>query len=283
MNKNILIGLLIGVVVVGGIAYWVTTGNLLNTTFNASSTTDNASNVVDKSVTVLPGTTPSNPTRKAGQPLINSNTRVVLVSNSTVLLNGGVTPNGSHTTYWYEYGQTNSLGNKSTSQVIGSGFNNIPVPNYISGLKANTTYQTRVVAQNAYGQVKGSVTSFTTNTNPPPVGKTPAAQTNATENITRVTADLNGKVNPNNSPTGYWFEYGETTDLGNVTNLQSAGSGSNQQNVSASLSDLKPTTKYYFRLNAQNDFGTTNSALSNFTTQGPPAPGLPTARTDQAS
>lgn len=125
--------------------------------------------------------------------------------------------------------------------------------------------------------------SFTTNTNPPPQGTAPTTRTDRAVEISRTTANVQGLLNPNGSQTSYWFEYGETSDLGNTTAFQSAGSGTVSMAVSLSLSNLKPLTTYYFRLNAQNQYGTVNGAILNFTTIGPPQPGAPSASTDNAT
>lgn len=279
MNKNILLWLVVGVLAVGGIVYWLTRDTAPDLTFQDTTTTVPA---VETSDTTVPDSyTPTS--RKTGLAVITSNTRVVSVSNSAVLLTGSIVPNGALTTYWYEYGQTTALDGQSQVQVIGSGFNSISAPVYIGGLKANTAYSARVVAKNYYGLARGNTLSFTTNTDPPPVGKAPTVDTRTASNITRSTATLNGEVDPNSLATNYWFEYGQTTDFGNATNLQSVGSGNSAQNVSVALSNLVAVTKYYFRLNAQNNFGTVNGTIFSFTTQGPPAPGLPTVQTTGAS
>nr|MBP7804880.1 hypothetical protein [Candidatus Paceibacterota bacterium] len=53
--------------------------------------------------------------------------------------------------------------------------------------------------------------------------------------------------------------------------------------VSGGLSDLSPLTKYYFRLNAQNQFGTVIGQTLSFTTSGPVSPSAPTANTSAAT
>jgi phosphodiesterase/alkaline phosphatase D-like protein len=65
--------------------------------------------------------------------------------------------------------------------------------------------------------------------------------------------------------------------------LQSAGNGNVSDSVSVSISNLAPLTKYYFRLNAQNQYGTINGAIMSFTTSGPSNPGKPSADSNSAS
>jgi phosphodiesterase/alkaline phosphatase D-like protein len=94
---------------------------------------------------------------------------------------------------------------------------------------------------------------------------------------------VNGQVNSNGFATNYWFEYGKDANLGNTNSIKSIDASASLSNVSEALSGLEPLTKYYFRLNAQNQFGTVNGATLSFTTSGPLNPGTPTVTTNQAS
>jgi 6-bladed beta-propeller len=80
-------------------------------------------------------------------------------------LKGTVNPEGSSTSYWFEYGETTSYGSKvpTTPQSIGSGTVNVLVKQIVTGLKESTTYHFRVVAESEGKTVPGEDTSFTTN------------------------------------------------------------------------------------------------------------------------
>ena len=278
-NKNSLIGLLVValvVILIGGTFFFLANNSDQNPSIATST---------------VPGTPPSPmpapfpepvPARVAGVPLVTTDPGAA-VANSTSVVTGKVTPNGSQTTYWYDYSKTTALDMHTVAQAIGSGFMAIPSPAYITGLTANTLYYFRLSAKNAYGTVNGTMYSFTTNSNPPPQAYAPTARTDRATGISRDTANAQGLINPNNSQTSYWFEYGESANLGNITAFQSAGSGNASMPVSMSLSGLKPLTTYYFRLNAQNQYGTVNGAILNFTTIGPPLAGVPAASTDAAT
>ena len=202
---------------------------------------------------------------------------------STVVVKGSVNPNGAATTYWFEYGKTSALGTKTSKYSIGSGFVKIYTPAYITGLEANTTYYFRLSANNSLGTVNAQTYSFTTNNTPNPKGNAPTTTTVDVNDITRTTANFHGRVNPNGSETTFWFEYGKTANLGSVTAFQSAGSQDSASPVSVSVSNLQPLTKYYFRLNAQNQFGTINGQILNFTTNGPSQATVPTVTTDKTT
>lgn len=269
MNKNLAIGLLTGALIIGGgIAV-----------FNMSKTADNTqtppgvplvnpspSSAPNQTETpVAPGTpTPPTTPPQAGAPTVQTGTTAV-PSISTAVLTGNVNPNGSPTSYWYEYGETTSLGTRTNSQTIGSGFSSVYAPAYITGLKANTTYYYKLSARNQTATVNGSTYSFRTNNTPAPQALAPTTRTLAATNISSTSANLHGRINPNNSETTYWFEYGETNNLGNITAFQSA-SGDTQTDVSISILNLKPQARYFFRLNSQNQYGTVNGEILSFTT-----------------
>ena len=262
-------GLLSGVVVlivIGVGAYFLLNAPTPSTSSNPTGTETSTNTNGGSSGTGSNTTTGS--IRTPGKPLIATNQNPA-VSNSTAVVSGSVTPNGSQTTYWYEYGRTSSLGNSTVPQTIGSGYIAIAAPAYITGLSANTTYYYRLIASNASGTVTGASYTFATNTNPPPQGTAPTVGTDPATAIDRTSAKVVGRVTPGNAATTYWFEYGTNTSLGDTTSILSAGNGTSPQTVSASLSNLQPGTKYYFRLNAQNQFGTVNGAVLSFTTDGP--------------
>ena len=97
-------------------------------------------------------------------------------------------------------------------------------------------------------------------------GSAPTVFTNSATNISQNSATLNGSVNPNNSSTNAWFEYGTTSSLGSTTGSQSIGSGNSSVSYSYSLGGLSSNTTYYFRAVASNSYGTTYGGILNFTT-----------------
>jgi sugar lactone lactonase YvrE len=62
-------------------------------------------------------------------------------------LNGTINPNGSATTYYFEYGTTTSYGSKTSTFSAGSGISDVAVSKEISGLTADTSYHYRLVAK----------------------------------------------------------------------------------------------------------------------------------------
>jgi phosphodiesterase/alkaline phosphatase D-like protein len=199
------------------------------------------------------------------------------VSSSTAIVTGQVKPNGAFTTYWFEYGETTALGSRTISQQIGSGYALLSTPAFITGLKANTLYYFRLSAKNSFATVNGSTATLQTNNTPAPTRALPTVSTGNATNITRTSADVNGKVNPNGWQTDFWFEYGKDANLGSGTATQSSGANNSVNSQTASLSNLDPLTKYFYRIDAQNQFGTVVGSILSFTTSGPAAPAAPAA------
>ncbi len=269
MNKNLLIGFLVAVVLLGG-------GYLISSAYNPQPAAPVAETPADNSP-------PVTDTTNSAVPIVITDGVNTFTSNATALVTGKVVPRGAPTSYWYDYGTTEALGTRTAQQAIGSGWVQIPAPAYITGLSANTSYFFRLSAQNALGTVTGATCRFTTNTTPPPQGAAPTVETNDASDVQRTSATVNGHVNPNGFATSYWFEYGENTNFGSATALQGAGSGTALLPASTQFSGLKPLTKYYFRINAQNQFGTITGVTRTFTTPGPAAPGAPSANALNAS
>ena len=192
-------------------------------------------------------------------------------------LNTTVNPNNRDTTVWFEYGTDGIPSQRSAEQSIGSGDTNQNVSVYAYSLIPNTTYSFRGVARNQFGISYTVISTFTTTYQQ----QTQISQSSAyqpTVNtlppsiIAQNFASLNGAVNPNNSPTNAWFEWGQTVNLGNRTVNQSIGQTNSQSSYSFVISNLQPQTTYYFRAAATNAYGTNFGPILNFTTQTAAAP-----------
>jgi hypothetical protein len=94
----------------------------------------------------------------------------------------------------------------------------------------------------------------------------PGAATLGASKVTITTATLNGQVNPNGSPTIYYFQYGTTTAYGSRTPDVGAGSGTAAGKVATPVAGLGPNTKYHYRFVAHNALGTSAGADRAFTT-----------------
>ncbi|MDO8516178.1 MAG: peptidoglycan-binding protein [bacterium] len=104
------------------------------------------------------------PIAQIGLPIVQSGLMFRLFDAGATVI-GTVNPNGSPTTYWYEYGSSPTLGSKTGARSLGSGTTPTSTANYISGLQNNATYYVRLTAENQYGRVSNTTYSFETISN----------------------------------------------------------------------------------------------------------------------
>jgi hypothetical protein len=93
---------------------------------------------------------------------------------TSATLGGRLNPNGSATSYWFEYGPTSSYGTRVPvpSGFAGSGGSDRVVSQGIAGLDPETTYHFRLVAENPVGRSTGADRTFTTRPSAsPPAGR----------------------------------------------------------------------------------------------------------------
>ena len=95
-------------------------------------------------------------------------------------LYGTVTPNGTATQAWFEWGTNTSLSYATPHQTfsVTSSYSQVLTP-----LAENTTYYWRSVAQNQYGTAYGSILSFPTSTCSAPQNQRPVITLNGSSNI----------------------------------------------------------------------------------------------------
>jgi DNA-binding beta-propeller fold protein YncE len=197
------------------------------------------------------------------------------VTSTSASLSGAVTPNGSPNVGWRFETSTDDANwtPVAADQDAGNGNSPVPVSQDLTGLVPNTTYFVRLAATRPFNaQTNSSETQLTTTAIPPDVTTTTA------NDIAPDHATLDGLVNPNNSPTTYYFQYGPTTAYGAsvpATQDGDAGSADALGIVMQRLSALQPGTTYHYRLVATNQAGTIHGTDQTFTTTTPPAASTP--------
>jgi hypothetical protein len=193
------------------------------------------------SVAVLAG-----PSLAAGAPGATTGDASALTDTQASLA-GTVNPQGELTSYAFQYGTTTAYGQQTALSSAGSGTADVPIRADLVGLTPGTTYHYRVIATNASGTTVGADRTFTTTGTAPAPPPAPSAMTGSAS-VTGTSATLSGSVTPNGLATSTYFEFGETANYGQQTPPQGAGSGSSAVSVSATLSGLRASTTYHYRL-----------------------------------
>lgn len=168
------------------------------------------------------------------------------VTDTTAVLHGKVNPNGSATTYYFQWGLTAAYGVQSVERSAGHGTKAGSVSTHATGLIPGTIYHYRLVATNAAGTAVGADHTFKTAGNPPPAVATgPATQ------IHKNSVTLTGVVSANNQATTYYFQWGTSTAYGQQTLAAVIPAGTTPVTVIASLTGLEARTIFHYRIVAQ--------------------------------
>ena len=94
----------------------------------------------------------------------------------------------------------------------------------------------------------------------------PTVESFSSIGITRNSAILNARVNPNYLDTEVWLEYGTSKDSLATTTESKSISGYKAQIISISINNLSNNTTYYYRATARNSQGTSCGQVNSFTT-----------------
>jgi hypothetical protein len=131
----------------------------------------------------------------------------------------------------------------------------------LTGLSPGVTYHYRIAATNANGVGHSNDGTFTTVPTPLIAGENAV---NATES----SADLTATIDPNGLQTNYHFEYGLSAAYGSsaVGSEPEIAASTANQDVTAHLSALTPSTTYHFRVVAENADGISVGSDHTFVT-----------------
>ncbi|PKN37919.1 MAG: hypothetical protein CVU62_09370 [Deltaproteobacteria bacterium HGW-Deltaproteobacteria-2] len=182
------------------------------------------------------------------------------ITLSTATLNGVVNPHNDQTMWHFEYRKAGAEW-KKTDNVGVAVANDWNITAKIFSLDADTTYSYKLVAVNGAGTTTGEEKTFKT-----VAVALPTVTTGGVKNITKSSATLMGTINPNDTPTSYWFWYGISPQNMYHTPGQVGLTGKNDIQVSADLISLAPNTTYYYRLSANNVKGAVQGENKTFNT-----------------
>ncbi len=168
------------------------------------------------------------------------------IATTSALLHGTVNPNGTSTTYQFEWGLTNTYGLAGASKSAGGGTAPLAVEFTATNLIPGTIYHYRLTAHNRFGLSAGIDRKFKTAGNPPPdVSTGPVAQIGPTS------ATLTGVVDPHGEQTSFFFQYGLTATYGFQTFAGTVPAGTVPVTVSQQLQGISPLTVFHYRIVAQ--------------------------------
>jgi hypothetical protein len=170
---------------------------------------------------------------------------VTSITDSTADLHGTVNPEGSATTYHFEWGLTATYGlAPSPTHSAGSGTKPVSVGTIPSGLIPGTTYHYTVVASNRFGTSVGRDRTFTTAGHPPAV-----VVTGPPFVVGHAFAIVTGNINPEREATQWVFQYGTSSSYDRQT--YPAGSlpaSSATLGVHMTINGLSDGTPFHYRL-----------------------------------
>lgn len=217
------------------------------------------------------------------KPVIEGNPSASFVTAQSAVLEASLNPEHAATSYHFQYLPCSGSpvlqwgSAASTADQQASIYGALDVAQEATGLRPQTTYCYRLVADNEHeegkvmegGTATGPEGTFTT-----AAAATPQAMTGATSAIGTTSAVISGMVNPDGQQATYAFELGvyegATTRYGVVLS-GSAGAGTSFAPVSYQLSGLQPGTTYAYRVKIYSGYGEATGASVTFTTGGVPS------------
>ena len=189
------------------------------------------------------------------------------IDTNSAKLNASLDPDGKATTFKFEYGLSTTYGLEtgSASAGEGTGVTSVGIP--VTSLPSGRTFHYRVVATNAEGTTTGPDRTFRT-------ASSPDIASVRADQITDESAALHADINPVGFDTSYYFEYGTTTDYGQVIPLspEDIGDGTTPVSVTQAVTNLSGGATYHYRVVAENEWGTSESADTTFDFSPPACP-----------
>ncbi len=183
------------------------------------------------------------------------------IKDTSAVLNGRVNPNGSATTFWFEWGPTTAYGAISAKADAGKGTTAKALSATASNLVPGTVYHYRLFAQNSFGTTAGADRTFKTSGHP-----LPGVLTGPPSGVSQSGATMTGTVVPNGDETAWYFQY----SCGFVfcqTSQGTVASTSGPVTVSQAVNGLSAGTTFSYRLvGVHAGFPIIYGAFAQFTT-----------------
>lgn len=165
------------------------------------------------------------------------------VTQKSAVLSGTINPNGSTSTYFFQWGLTTGYGFASGTHSAGHGTTAVAVTTTAGGLVPGTVFHYRVVAFNKFGISAGADHRFKTKGSP-----LPQPVTGPAVNVGKTFVTFTGVVNPNGVNTSYYFQYGPTSGYGSQTAGGSFPGSHTAQTAIVAIQGLAPGTIFHYRM-----------------------------------
>ncbi len=168
-------------------------------------------------------------------------TSVDSITSSSAKFSGKINPNGSTTTYYFEYKEiTKSTFSETTAKTLSGSARDTTVNFTVTGLNSNTNYQFNLFAENDGGYRRGSTITFSTKpeaNNPPTTPSNPSPAT-ASSNVPTSGTFSWRSSDPEGDAVNYTLYLGTSS-----SNMKYYNSGSG---TSSPYDGLQPETKYFW-------------------------------------
>jgi CSLREA domain-containing protein len=191
-------------------------------------------------------------------------TGTALITSSAAVLSGtAADPDPRAASVVFQYGTTGSYGSTTSVQTLSGGSGVTTFTATLSRL-APGTYHFRIVAMGADGTTDGTDGVFYVAAQP---RARPGVTTQRPLAVSATRATLLGAVNPESRDTTYHFVWGRRGRRITVqTKIRSIAASSTSRAVTATITKLRPNTRYAVRLTARNPAGKTIGSLVFFKT-----------------
>jgi hypothetical protein len=192
-----------------------------------------------------------------------SNVIVATPGATTAWFAASVNPQGSPTSYRFEYSADGNdwttVGSGDIS--LGSGTDPVEVQAFVTGLKGDTAYRARIVATKGFGNADAISTpsSFSTDAVPPEITLGSTTATEDSGNASKRQVTLRARIKPRGQATTYQFRFGpdDTYGVGLPAIPRPIGDGDDWVVVEQTIGSLKPGTSYHYKIVASNATGDT--------------------------
>jgi hypothetical protein len=194
----------------------------------------------------------------AASPPTATTTAATAITETTATLNGTVDPEGTDTSWYFEYGTTTAYGARTATQGPEKGNAAKSVSSTVTGLAPSTTYHYRLVASSAAGTSNGADMTFTTGAPGTSPGITIAANKKAVT-FGRPVTIVGRIVGPDSAGQNVTLEFSDTPT---ATTFSPAGQTATSDATGAFSFTVNPAATRRYRVTAKGKNGSTSNEVT---------------------